>query len=81
MEHAGVDATDSFEEIGHSDDARKLLKDFLVGTIVGTKTGKDEVMTKKPNSAPPPPNNQGMLVAMVPIVAIISFIAYKQIYG
>jgi cytochrome b involved in lipid metabolism len=26
IEQAGVDATDAFEEIGHSDDAKELLK-------------------------------------------------------
>ncbi|KAI9352132.1 cytochrome b5-like heme/steroid binding domain-containing protein [Obelidium mucronatum] len=34
MENAGFDATDAFEEIGHSDDARDLLKGMKIGTLV-----------------------------------------------
>ncbi|KAJ3081086.1 Cytochrome b5 type B (outer mitochondrial membrane), partial [Quaeritorhiza haematococci] len=33
LEQAGVDASDAFEEIGHSDDARELLKKMLVGEV------------------------------------------------
>ena len=29
---AGKDATEAFEDVGHSDDARTLLNDYLVGT-------------------------------------------------
>ena len=31
MELGGADATSAFEEIGHSDDARELLKSYYVG--------------------------------------------------
>ncbi|KAJ3073197.1 hypothetical protein HDU98_002016 [Podochytrium sp. JEL0797] len=30
----GFDATDAFEEIGHSDDAKDLLKGMKIGTLV-----------------------------------------------
>ncbi|KAI8617689.1 cytochrome-b5 reductase [Chytriomyces sp. MP71] len=33
MENAGFDATDAFDEIGHSDDAKDLLKSMLIGTL------------------------------------------------
>lgn len=33
IEQAGLDATESFEEIGHSDDARELLKKFYIGDL------------------------------------------------
>jgi hypothetical protein len=33
--YAGKDATESFEDVGHSDDARDLLKGMLVGTFDG----------------------------------------------
>ncbi|KAI8900381.1 cytochrome b5-like heme/steroid binding domain-containing protein [Globomyces pollinis-pini] len=33
IELAGRDATDAFDEIGHSDDARELLKEMLVGEL------------------------------------------------
>ncbi|KAJ2039930.1 hypothetical protein H4S03_001384 [Coemansia sp. S3946] len=33
LEHAGIDATEAFEDIGHSDDARELLKDYFIGDL------------------------------------------------
>jgi len=29
---AGKDATDAFEDVGHSDEAREIMSKFLVGT-------------------------------------------------
>lgn len=33
--YIGKDATESFEDVGHSDEARELLKGLLVGTFDG----------------------------------------------
>ncbi|KAJ2818448.1 Cytochrome b5 type B (outer mitochondrial membrane) [Coemansia furcata] len=33
LEHAGIDATEAFEDIGHSDDARDLLKEYFIGDL------------------------------------------------
>ncbi|KAJ1731664.1 Cytochrome b5 [Coemansia sp. RSA 1939] len=35
LEHAGIDATEAFEDIGHSDDARELLAPLLIGDLEG----------------------------------------------
>ncbi|KAI9365446.1 cytochrome b5-like heme/steroid binding domain-containing protein [Zopfochytrium polystomum] len=35
LEQGGVDATTAFDEIGHSDDARELMKKMAVGKISG----------------------------------------------
>ena len=35
MEHAGEDATEAFEDIGHSDDARELMKTYYKGDLIG----------------------------------------------
>lgn len=32
---AGQDATDAFDDIGHSDDAKEILEGLLVGTLEG----------------------------------------------
>lgn len=34
-ELAGKDATASFEDVGHSKDAREMTKDYLIGTLKG----------------------------------------------
>lgn len=33
LEQAGGDATQAFEDVGHSSDARDLLKDYLIGEL------------------------------------------------
>ncbi|XP_046585217.1 cytochrome b5-like isoform X1 [Haliotis rubra] len=33
LEQAGDDATESFEDVGHSTDARELMKDYLIGNL------------------------------------------------
>jgi cytochrome b involved in lipid metabolism len=65
LEVAGMDATEAFEEIGHSDDARQLLKPMYFVIIanetfryVGEFDAESSTATKdtkkdiKPNSAP-----------------------------
>lgn len=33
FEWLGKDATESFEDIGHSDEAREILEKYLIGTL------------------------------------------------
>jgi cytochrome b involved in lipid metabolism len=33
LEQAGKDATEHFEDVGHSTDARTMMKDYLVGEL------------------------------------------------
>ncbi|KAJ1643810.1 hypothetical protein J3B02_006181 [Coemansia erecta] len=35
LENAGIDATEAFEDIGHSEDARSMLKDYFIGDLEG----------------------------------------------
>ncbi|KAL1937762.1 hypothetical protein VTO73DRAFT_12915 [Trametes versicolor] len=44
---AGRDSTEAFEDVGHSDEARALLKDLLVGDFEKT----DELKTKGPSAS------------------------------
>jgi len=48
----GTDATAKFEEVFHSDDARKQLKDFCVGTLEGYDGPEDAAMTRGKKVAP-----------------------------
>ncbi|GAA94479.1 hypothetical protein E5Q_01131, partial [Mixia osmundae IAM 14324] len=43
----GRDATEAFEDVGHSDEARKLLEDFVVGTC---KEQRDRHHQRRPQS-------------------------------
>ncbi|TIA00065.1 hypothetical protein D6C83_09042, partial [Aureobasidium pullulans] len=35
VEVAGQDATQAFEDVGHSDEAREIMAPFLIGTVQG----------------------------------------------
>jgi len=41
-DNAGGDATDEFEDTGHSEDARETLKKYLVGTVEGGAKSKPQ---------------------------------------
>lgn len=43
---SGKDATEAFEDVGHSDDARALLPPMLIGELEGAK-----IAPEKPKSA------------------------------
>jgi len=45
LEQAGKDATEHFEDVGHSTDARTMMKDFLIGEL------KDEDKSNSKESA------------------------------
>ncbi|KAI0774126.1 cytochrome b5 [Fomes fomentarius] len=47
LAEAARDSTEAFEDVGHSDEARALLKDMLVGDFEKT----DELKTKGPSSS------------------------------
>uniref|UniRef100_A0A670Z2M4 Cytochrome b5 heme-binding domain-containing protein n=1 Tax=Pseudonaja textilis TaxID=8673 RepID=A0A670Z2M4_PSETE len=51
LEQAGRDATESFEDVGHSMDAKEMLKQYLMGEVHPVKSG--------------PPNTFGVLVIFV----------------
>ncbi|NXW43506.1 CYB5B protein, partial [Nyctiprogne leucopyga] len=38
LEQAGRDATESFEDVGHSTDAREMLKQYYVGEVHPVRT-------------------------------------------
>lgn len=43
----GKDATEAFEDVGHSDDARNLLPDMLVGTVEGAVSSEGDYQHMK----------------------------------
>lgn len=48
LEQAGKDATENFEDIGHSTDARTMMKDYMVGELNDEdKTDREDKGAKK----------------------------------
>ncbi|KAJ2085755.1 hypothetical protein GGI16_006732, partial [Coemansia sp. S142-1] len=52
LEHAGIDATEAFEDIGHSDDARELLKDYFIGDLEVEYPTAGKAPTSVPHKVP-----------------------------
>ena len=44
FQNAGKDATEGFEDEGHSTAAKKLMKDYLIGRVEGAEEEKEETI-------------------------------------
>ncbi|KAJ2751926.1 Cytochrome b5, partial [Coemansia nantahalensis] len=82
LEYAGKDATEAFEDIGHSEDARDLLKGLMIGRLEGdapkdaqqTGAGADADhvhLRQKQNSS-----SWGLLVPLALAVAVVAYKMY-----
>merc|ERR1711872_677453 len=53
IENAGIDATENFEDVGHSSDAREMLEEYYIGEVhEEDKTGSKDKGTKSWGSGP-----------------------------
>uniref|UniRef100_A0AC35UEG7 Cytochrome b5 heme-binding domain-containing protein n=1 Tax=Rhabditophanes sp. KR3021 TaxID=114890 RepID=A0AC35UEG7_9BILA len=52
LEHGGSDATEAFEDVGHSTDARKMVPDYKIGDI-----HEDEHIVYSTSKKPSPPQS------------------------
>lgn len=75
-EEAGKDATESFEDIGHSDEARELLEKFYIGDL-------DTAGAPKPAPVPvtriseEKPKSGSALRVIVPAIIVAGILLYK----
>ncbi|KAH3772762.1 cytochrome b5-like [Dreissena polymorpha] len=82
LEQAGGDATDAFEDVGHSTDARELMKDYLVGEIVESERKNKENQEKTSPSAPTSSSvsSSGWSGWLIPLgIAIAAALVYRFI--
>nr|ALP32222.1 cytochrome b5 [Phaffia rhodozyma] len=77
ISEAGKDATEPFEDVGHSEEARKLLKDMYVGDfdgVVNKKVQKKSIPGTKPVS----PSRQGASLAyFLPLAVFVGYLAWR----
>ncbi|KAJ3106792.1 hypothetical protein HK100_003677 [Physocladia obscura] len=85
LENAGFDATDAFEEIGHSDDARDLLKNMKIGSLVDSakppRKGTNVAETTKVNGGVRPASGSGpnwIALAAIPVIAVAAYFFLNQ---
>jgi cytochrome b involved in lipid metabolism len=81
LECGGEDATEAFEDIGHSDSARETLEKYLVGTLDNASALKDKEEKKaaaaaSTKSEPTESSIAPPIIAFV--VAALGFFVYKK---
>ncbi|KAK9891781.1 hypothetical protein WA026_016578 [Henosepilachna vigintioctopunctata] len=74
LEFAGKDGSDAFIEVGHSSEARELLKQFLVGELVDSEKSYVKYSDKRTSRRGP---NLFVPIAISSVVIIGAFIAYR----
>jgi len=83
MDVAGKDATDAFEDVGHSDEARELLAGLCVGNL--EKSAKSATVTKvsKPQSSTiiNPTSAASLLPMLLVVVVGVAFAAFRYYQG
>ncbi|KAH9884103.1 cytochrome b5-like heme/steroid binding domain-containing protein [Xylariomycetidae sp. FL2044] len=77
LDVGGQDATEAFEDVGHSDEARETLEQLLVGTLK-RKPGDPSPKTSASSSLAPPANTSsaGFGTAAYGILFVGGIVAY-----
>ena len=81
LDAAGIDATDQFEDIGHSNDARDTLKKYKIGLLKLSEAEKTAMAEEKVTRAGAAKGGggMGMIVVIGIVVAIIAaYFAMQQ---
>ncbi|KAJ3266106.1 hypothetical protein HDU77_002593 [Chytriomyces hyalinus] len=85
MENAGFDATDAFDEIGHSDDAKDLLKSMKIGTLVDSakppsKSSRvaETTSIRAVGSKEAGGSTNWIAVAAIPVIAAVAYFAFAK---
>lgn len=79
LEQAGGYATEAFEDVGHSTDARELMKKYAIGKLAeADREKKDEKVKKRSDSSS---DESSWMTWLVPlIVATAATFAYKYFF-
>ncbi|KAH9448994.1 hypothetical protein MJO28_010125 [Puccinia striiformis f. sp. tritici] len=83
LTEAGKDATESFEDVGHSEEARTLMAQYLVGTCTqGAPKGPSIVKkTAQQTSTPASDSQSAGLGFMVPLAILAAYLSYRFYFG
>lgn len=83
--YIGKDATDDFEDVGHSDDAREMLKKYFIGEIDSSTIPAERKHTL-PSSTTPSAGVQGsgnswkILQFLLPLLILVAALAFRSFY-
>jgi len=80
LDVAGKDATSEFEDVGHSEEAKTMMKNYFIGTLADADGNTSPVQEKKKpkvvnnNKLPPPEESSGWSKLIIPI-GVIALVA------
>ncbi|CDH55944.1 cytochrome b5 [Lichtheimia corymbifera JMRC:FSU:9682] len=78
LDEAGKDATESFEDIGHSDEAREILEKYLIGELdEASKKDNHKFNVIRAGELPEQPKSGSFLRVVIPALLVAGAIAYK----
>ena len=75
---AGQDATDAFEDVGHSDDARELLADYLIGEFDETNASSKKAASGASKAANSAVASGSSLMYFLPLTGLVAFFAWQH---
>ncbi|VDH91652.1 cytochrome b5-like [Mytilus galloprovincialis] len=78
LEQSGRDATEAFEDVGHSTDARDLMKDYVIGTL--HEDDRKSIPIKENTTINAPSSSQGSSLTgwLIPFgVALAAALVYR----
>ncbi|KAH8084225.1 cytochrome b5-like heme/steroid binding domain-containing protein [Filobasidium floriforme] len=81
VEEAGKDATEAFEDVGHSDEARAQLVPLYIGEFAGEKKSKKVAVnsTGVPSSASS--SGPGVVTYMIPLSLFFAYLAWRVYFA
>jgi len=75
LETAGADATEGFEDVGHSLDAREMLEEYLIGELPeDEKLLAAEAQSKQAEAG----GGSGMIAIVVIVIAVAAYFLTQQ---
>lgn len=81
MDVAGQNATADFDDIGHSNDAKKQLEDYLIGRVKGDiAVAKKSSTASASGAAKADTGNSGLFIALSVVIAIVAlFLQFRPV--
>ncbi|GAB5590565.1 hypothetical protein Unana1_05465 [Umbelopsis nana] len=80
LDEAGKDATEAFEDIGHSDEAREILHKYYVADLdEASQSHVKKTPVAPAPSAAQPASSPSILRVIVPVLAVAGYFAYKHL--
>lgn len=87
LDVGGQDATEAFEDVGHSDEAREILDGLLVGTLKrvagdpAPKVAGTDKIAAGPGKSGADTSSGILIYAVLVVGAVVAYVAYGYVQG